>query len=439
MVLLNVLVKPTWLLMEMKAQDLIGHDDWGMYAALLSFGFLFITLSDLGVNYYATKTLAGQPELMKSYFSNLLTFKIFITLLYPFAMVGAGWMLGYTERELYYLMLLCLVHGGSQLVHFFRANFQAMQRFKIDGIFSVLSRILLIALVGILFLTKLDVDRFVYARLAAVSVTIIVSYLVLIRLYGWMRPRMDMKLIGSIAKQSIPFALMTVLYSLHDKVDQVMLERMLEDGKVQNGLYVAGYRWLDAFSMYLWTVLPIFFARFAFFIKDQQEQEKLLHFGQKVAALPMILVSVFIWFHGDLLLFPYANSTPEQLEVISHCLKALFVAGFFNGIFAIFSTILTSTGYEKVISWMVSVAIVLNVVLNWIFIPTYGAIATAWTTVASYVLMDVAYIWYLHFYRDIQVPFRQIGQLFLVGGLAAALFWGCEEVGLVWYISTPIV
>lgn len=425
-----------WVLVEMKVQDVIGHADWGMYAALLSFGFLFITLADLGVNYFATKTLAGQPELMRSYFPNLLTFKIFITLLYPFVMVVAGWILGYGERELYMLLLLCLVHGAGQILQFFRANFQAMQRFRIDGIFSVLDRLVLLIIVGVLFVTKMDIDSFVYGRLIAIGVSVLICYLVLLKLYGWMAPQLDRALISKIVKQSLPFAMMTVLYSIHDKVDQVMLERMA--GETANGLYVAAYRWLDAFSMYLWTVLPIFFARFAFFIDDIKEQERLLHFGQVIASLPLIFVSVFVFFYGEQLLFLYDNSTTEELDVMRSCLQALFGAALLNAVFAIFSTLLTSTGYERYVNRMVAVAIVLNIVLNAIFIPEYGAIACAWSTLVSYAVMDVAYVIYIFRNLDIQVPWSQMVRLFLLAGGLAGLMYGLDLAGLSWLWVTAI-
>ena len=420
----------------MEVQDVIGHAAWGTYAALLSFGFLFIALSDLGVNYFATKTLAGQPELMRSYFPNLLTFKVFITFLYPFVMVGAGWVLGYEEEELYLLLLLCLVHGGGQIMQFFRANFQAMQRFRIDGIFSVLDRVILLGIVGVLFVTEMDIERFVYGRLIAIGISVLICYLVLLRLYGWMSPRLDRPLLKKMIRQSLPFAMMTVLYSIHDKVDQVMLERMA--GEVENGLYVAAYRWLDAFSMYLWTVLPIFFARFAFFIKDLQEQEKLLHFGQVITSLPLIFVSVFVFFFGDKLLFLYDNSTATELETMRLCLQLLFGTALLNAVFAIFSTLLTSTGYERYVNGMVAVAILLNIVLNAIFIPRYGAVASAWTTLGSYALMDVSYVIFIAIRLDIRVPWSQMGRILVLTLGLVALMYGLKWGGLVWYWTTLV-
>ncbi|MEO1449815.1 MAG: oligosaccharide flippase family protein, partial [Bacteroidota bacterium] len=335
-VLLNVLVKPAWLLVEMKVQDVIGHEKWATYAALLSLGFLFITLSDLGINQYATKTLASERADDEEGFAHLLGIKLVLTVLYPIFMLGVGWILRYTWAELQLLFWLCLIQGGNQMMMFFRARFQAAQRFKMDGWLSVVDRIALLIIVGTLFLTRLDMGRFVFARLAAVSIAIILMYSLSVRLFGWTRPRLQLPETRKVLKLSLSFALMTILYSIHDKVDQVMLERMYPD-PTANGLYVAAYRWLDAFSMYLWTVLPIFFARFAYFLHDLKEQRKLLHFGQVMAALPMIFVGGFVLTYGDLLLFPYKNSTPEELTTIHTCLKWLFVAAIFNGVFAVFS------------------------------------------------------------------------------------------------------
>lgn len=434
--LLNLLIKPVWLLAEMIVQDRVGHEDWGMYAGLLSFGFLFIALADLGINQYSTKALSSDPGLIRSYFPNLLTFKLIISLVYPFIMVGAGWLIGYSERELYFLLLLCLVHGGNQLMAFFRSNFQAMQRFKIDGFLSVFDRLLLLGLLGYLFYTTLSIERFIYIRLLTVAIGSVLFYGLIVRFYGWFKPKLKLPVVKKVLGMSLSFAMMTVLYSIHDKVDQVMLERL--GGAQENGLYAGAYRWLDAFSMYLWTVLPIFFARFAYFIKDLKEQEKLLHFGQVIAALPMVFVSIFVFFYGEKLLFLFEQSSPAELATMRDCLNALFVAAFLNGIFAVFSTLLTSTDHEKFVNKLIILSILLNVILNWIFIPRYGAVASAWTTVASYAFIDIAYVVYIQLYISIRVPYLQMAKILLAGGIVAGVFWGLSLTVLPWYVNTLI-
>ncbi|MEO1414299.1 MAG: oligosaccharide flippase family protein [Bacteroidota bacterium] len=435
-VLLNLLVKPLWLLVEMEVQDQVGHADWGLYAALLSFGFLFITLSDLGINQYATKMLAGDPGLMRSYFPNLLSFKFFLTLLYPVIMGVLAWSLGYPEQHIYFLVLLCLVHSGGQLMNFFRANFQAMQRFSLDGFLSIFDRIILLLITIYLFYTQLDISRFIYARVVTVILAVIVFYGLIIRMYGWFKPKLDIPLVRNIITYSLSLALMTVLYSIHDKVDQVMLERLA--GEKENGLYAGAYRWLEAFSMYMWTVLPIFFARFAFYVKDLKEQENLLHKGQIITSLPLTLVSVFVWFYGEKLLFLFDQSSPEEIAVMTQCLQAVFVALWLNGNFAIFSTLLTATGHENAVNIFAGVSIIVNIGLNWYFIPIHGAIASAWTTVISYLILSICYILYFQFRLSIQVPYIQIVKLFILTGVLWLLFYLLDMQGWDWRIVTGI-
>ncbi|MEL7191359.1 MAG: oligosaccharide flippase family protein [Bacteroidota bacterium] len=435
-VLLNLLVKPLWLLVEMEVQDQVGHAEWGLYAALLSFGFLFITLSDLGINQYATKMLAGDPGLMRSYFPNLLSFKFFLTLLYPVIMGVVAWLLGYPEQHIYFLVLLCLVHSGGQLMNFFRANFQAMQRFSLDGFLSVFDRIILLLITIYLFYTQLDISRFIYARVVTVILSVIVFYGLIIRMYGWFKPKLDIPLVRNIITYSLSLALMTVLYSIHDKVDQVMLERLA--GEKENGLYAGAYRWLEAFSMYMWTVLPIFFARFAFYVKDLKEQEKLLHKGQIITSLPLTLVSIFVWFYGEKLLFLFDQSSPEEIAVMTQCLQAVFVALWLNGNFAIFSTLLTATGHENAVNVFAGISIVVNIGLNWYFIPIHGAIASAWTTVISYLILSICYIFYFQLRLSIKVPYTQIVKLFILTGAVWLLFYLLDMQGWDWRIVTGV-
>ena len=53
--------------------------------------------------------------------------------------------------------------------------------------------------------------------------------------YGW-----------GIIKQSYPFAILILLMSFFNRFDSVFLERLLEDGKVQVGIYAQSFRILDA-------------------------------------------------------------------------------------------------------------------------------------------------------------------------------------------------
>ncbi len=420
---------------ENAVQNAVGHIDWGTYTAMYSFAFLFISLSDLGINQYSTKTLASQPELLKSFFPNLLTTKILLMIFYPFVVVGFGCLvMGFSERELYFLLFLCLIHGGNQLIQFFRANFQAMQAFRIDGFASVVDKSFLLILVWALFFVGLDIETFIHARFSTTFLTIIVFYIAISHLYGWLAPKFDIPLIKKILRGSFSFALISILYSIHDKVDQVMLKELA--GEVETSLYAAAYRWMDAFSMYLWLILTIFFAKFAFHIKEPREQSKLLEVGQVVTALPLMFVSVFVFFYGDKLFWQQTNSSAAQVLVMTQSLQVIFIALCINSLFMVYSTLLTATGHEVFVNGLIVLGISLNVVINFIFIPEFGAIAAAWSTTISLAVVGVAYLVYVYLYLAVKIPFQCLAKILLAGlGLGVA-FYLLDQTSMSWYINS---
>jgi O-antigen/teichoic acid export membrane protein len=439
-VLLNLLIKTAWILANNIVQDRIGHARFGLYLALYSFGFLFLALSDFGINQYTTKTLASQPDLLKKLFPSLISLKLGLSAIYPVFMIGAGWLVGYRGEELYFLFILCGVHAILQVNFFFRANFQAFQRFRFDAFASVLDRLLMLVIVVGLLFAEISLEGYILAYLVSAAITLVVLYFFMLRMFGFIRPTWESASMRQLLKLSFPFAIITILYSINDKVDQVMLERIIggEKGKLETGLYGGAYRWVDTVMMYLWTVLPIFFAKFAHHIHDQKALSRLLAFGQPIAAIPMLFAGVFGLVYGDKLLFLFHNSSPLELAKMTDCLHILFIAVLINGIFAIYSTLLTSTNHERFVSWMIGVSIVINITLNLIFIPKYGAIASAWNTVLSFSILSISYIWYIQYRLAIKIPYTNLFKLLAIGAVFGGGFYGLSKTNLQWWLVSAI-
>jgi O-antigen/teichoic acid export membrane protein len=439
-VVLNLLIKTAWILANNIVQDRIGHSEFGLYLALYAFGFLFLALSDMGLNQYSTKTLASQPELLKRLFPTMFSLKAVLALIYPPFMVGAGWLVGYRGQELYFLLVLSGVHALLQMNAFFRANFQAFQQFRFDAFASVLDRSLMLLIVTAMLLTKLDLEGYIWAYFASAALSMVVLYLFMVKMFGRMRAGWDIASMRQLLVASFPFAVITILYSINDKVDQVMLERMLGpmNGKHETGLYGGAYRWVDTVMMYLWTVLPIFFAKFAHHIKEEKQLSKLLAFGQPIATLPMLFAGVFGLIYGDKLLFLFKNSSPAELETMTYCLKALFLSVLVNGFFAIYSTLLTATGHEKFVSWMIGISIGINVGLNIAFIPLYGAVAAAWTTFVCYSFLSISYLFYIQFKLPVKIPYGNLLKLLAVGAVFGGGYWALAQTSLDWWLVTGI-
>ncbi len=301
----------------------------------------------------------------------------------------------------------------------------------------------MILLVVIMLSQRITLDLFIYARLISLLVTVVVFYIVSVRLFDYIAPKLNQERLKVLIKQSIPFAIITILYSLNEKIDSVIIEylsRVSGDLTKENdaGLYAAAYRFLDASMMYLWTVLPIFFAKFAYHLTDNHEKQRLLNFGQVVASVPMVFVAVFVYFYGEILFFQQKNSSPEQIATMTTILKILFFSAGLHGVFAIYSTLLTATGYEKMVSKMIVGSIFINVLGNIIFIPVYGPVASAWTTLASTVFLSLSYVIFTQRKLEIEIPYSILLRLLVVYGLFALMFYFLTLTTLPWYLVTML-
>jgi O-antigen/teichoic acid export membrane protein len=358
-------------------------------------------------------------------------------------MVVVGWLMGYNEREIYFLAVLSFAQAIVQFLFFLRANFQANQYFMVDSTASVMDKFILIILVVIMLSQRITLDMFIYARLISLVATVIIFYIVSIKLFDYIAPRLDFANLKYLIKQSIPFAIITILYSLNEKIDSVMIDYLSRasvdiNKQADAGLYAAAYRFLDASMMYLWTILPLFFAKFAYHHSDLKEKQKLLNFGQVVVSIPMVFLSMFIFFYGEKLFFQQKNSSPEQIATMANVLRILFFSAAIQGMFAIYSTLLTSTGFEKRVSSMIIGSIFINVIGNYIFIPLYGPVASAWITVASTSFLSLAYVYYTHIHLDVKVPYKIILRLLIVFILFGSVFYLLSLTTLQWYLVTML-
>jgi O-antigen/teichoic acid export membrane protein len=432
--LLNLLVKPVGIVVENLVQNEIGHEAYGLFSALFSLATIGAVFSDLGISQLATKKIAADSNYFSAYFPTVFPGKIFLALVYPVVMVGIGWVLAYDLPTLYLLAIVAFTFGISQFILFFRATLQGNQNFNVDAVGSVADKFLLVFLVLALLPVGLTLENFVYARALATGLAFLALYFLVVKLYGQLKIKLNRLHLRELLRESLPFALITLVYGVNERIDIVMLERL--STATEAGLYAGPYRWVDVVMMYLWTILPIFFATFALNIRSKQEQEKLLHFGQVVVSVPIIFVSVFGLFYGEVFFFQFSNSTPEEIGFMVRNLQILFLNVLVHGFFAIYSTLLTSTNFEKPVSVLVMLSIVLNLTLNFMFIPEYGSLAAAWNTLLCAVFVSVGYFIMVARKTKIKLPLTQLGKLAVLTVLLYGIFAGLQVVSEWWLLNT---
>ena len=435
-VLLNVLVKPGWVLLENLVQDRVGHAAFGLFTALSALTLVVATVSDFGLTHYSVKRLAGEPTFLEEFFPALLPLRAGLSGAALVLMVGLGWVLGYRGRE---LGLLAVIGGSLALTQyglFLRGTLQARQHFNTDALLSVLEKVLLIGLVLGLVPLGLTLERYVGVRALAVLFTTVVFYGLMVRFVGRVRYRWQWPQVRTVLREAAPFAVITLLYGVNERVDMVMLERLASP--TEAGYYAGAYRWVDALMMYIWTVLPLFFARFAAAQNRPDELRELLWFGQRVLTVPMLFVGAFVLFRGEVLFWQFRHSSAAEVARMSWCLKILFLNVLVHSFFALYASLLNSTRFVGSVSRLVGVSVALNVALNLLLLPRFGAVAAAWNTLVCAVFLSGCYVWLTHHKAVVPVPWGLLGRLLAALGALCGGWYGLQQLGLSWWLETGI-
>jgi O-antigen/teichoic acid export membrane protein len=436
-VVLNLLVKPGWVVVENLVQDRIGHAAFGTFTALSSLTIILATFSDVGLTHYTVKRVAAEPTYLATYFPTILPLRSALNGVALAVLLGVGWLLGYHSAQIGLLAVIGSALLLTQYGQFLRGTLQANQHFNTDALLSVLEKVLLLALVLCLLPFGLSLSGYVWARLAAAAFTAAVLYGLMVRLFGRVRYRWHWGRTRQVLLETLPFALITLLYGANERVDMVMLERLASP--TEASYYAGAYRWVDAVMMYVWTIMPLFFARFAAALHSREEQRALLWFGQRVVTLPLLLACAFVLFRGEVLFWQFTHSTEAEIGRMALCLRILFLNVLVHAFFAIYSSLLNSTHYVRTVSWLVALSLGLNTVLNFVFLPSHGAVAAALNTLLCAVLVSGGYVWLVHYRAQVAVPWGLLARLGVAFGLLCACWYGLQHLlALPWLAESMV-
>ena len=403
-VLLNLLVKPFYILgIDAEVQNRVGEEVYGNYFSLLNFSFLLNILLDLGITNYNTRNIAQHPQLLKKHFFKIMSLRFALFLLYASFTVLTGALVGYDSYEMYLLLILMINQFFVAIIQFSRSNFAGLHLFKTDAFISILDRSLLIIFCSMLLWghvlgEQFQIEWFVYAQTLAYGLSALISMLILKKEVGQFSLKIKKTFSLAILKQSFPYALLIFLMMMYNRVDAVMIERLLPDGNEQAGIYAQGFRILDAVNMFALLFAGLLLPIFARLIKQKGDVREMMELSLRILIVFSISAGILgYFFQEDLLMLRYPSATAESWVTFGYLIMTFIPVS----ITYVFGTLLTANGSLKQLNLMALFGVVLNVILNFILINQYkaegAAIATLVTqTVTAFIQVFLVY-WIFRF------------------------------------------
>lgn len=385
-ILLNVLIKPFYIFgIDVQVQNIVGSASYGLYFSLLNFSLLFNMLLDVGITNYNTKNTAQYPHTLTKYIGSFIGLKLILSLLYIITTIAFALLVGYTGQALYLLSFFIFNQILVGFILYLRSNFAGLHFFKIDALLSVLDRLLLIIIVAALIYGSITtkpfkIECFVYAQTFTYAATLLVGLLLTWVKIGSFKLKVKTTFSIAILKKSMPFALLVILMMLYTRIDSVMIERMLPNGKEQAGIYAQGFRLLDAVNMFAFLVAGILLPVFSRLISEKQSVKPALQTAGKLLTGTAIIAGICFELNSELIIsMIYQNNIESSSKVFSWLILSFIPLSLSH----VFGTLLTAHHNLKMLNKMAVGGILLNVTLNLTLIPTLKAEGAAIATLIT--------------------------------------------------------
>lgn len=379
-IFLNILVKPFWIFgIDRTVQNVVGAGEYGLYFSLLSFSLLLNILLDLGITNFNNRNIARNPEKLPEFFSSIVGLKFLLAIFYAIVCLVAGLLLGYGEEHFRLLWILILNQFLASLVLYLRSNISGLHYFRTDSLVSVLDRTLVILICGFLLWGNITdqafrIEWFILAQTAAYAMTAVVAFFIVLYRSEYFRLHIDLRKFAAILKESYPFAILILLMFFYYRIDSVLLERLLENGKQQVGIYAQSFRILDAAYMFATLFAGLLLPIFSRMLKNKESAEGMVSLSLTLIFLPaLLLAAIGIFYSGQVMELLYN----EHMEASSRIFPLLMIG--FTGISVsyIFGTLLTANRNLRQLNLLALSAVILNLTLNLILVPRHMAYGAA--------------------------------------------------------------
>ena len=359
----------------------LGVEGWGLFAYSLSFISFFYFLGDFGVNTFLTREMSKDNASRHKYLSTAIILKV--TLLATFFIVSLiiGPHIGRIRLPFTTILVFSTFFVSESLREFAMSINRSLQKMENEGLSKVLIN-LTITVVGIILVAKNHTSislAIAYMIGSAISTFFIFwSIRSEFKNIEWKFSKTDFKTIYDFSWPLIILGFFTLVFS----IDSIMLGQIRSESEV--GLYAASQR-LVQFASIIPTFISI--SIFPILAKRDSNQENPIRVFEKIMtivmaiALPITIGGIF--FSAEIvriILGPQYIQAVPVLRVLMGTILALFPDMMLNNL-------IYSKNLQKIFLKTTSFGLGLNLILNVLLIPKFGAVGAAISTTSTQLLI----------------------------------------------------
>lgn len=363
---------------------ILTQDLFGIFSLSILVLSTVAEMSDFGLNggllrfapYYMAQ---GEESKLKQLVKTIWRWRVWLSAILTFGGIAVSPLLAqcvFNRPEITnYLMFSFLGVGGVVLVGFTSTYLQASQKFLANSVVQSLKGLLrFVIVIALYFAGVRDVYSYLFVYIFIPWILFLFSYKYLPG--GFRAAKVDdevkQKMHSQLAKFSFWLTIWSLSAILASRVDQIMLSNLM--GLKNVAIYAMAFQFVYVYSLALQSITAVLLPK----INSLRTNEELLIFVKRIFKwiVPLvILLAGAIYFSQYVIDFIFGYKYVDSIPVymfLSYSMLISFIA-------IPTSLIITTFNKTQFVAYSGFLQLIINVVLNLLFIPRFGVIGAAYT------------------------------------------------------------
>jgi O-antigen/teichoic acid export membrane protein len=390
------------LFIAMYSAQYLGASGLGDLSTALNVAVLFAVFTDLGLGIVTTREVSKDKLLKNKYFYNTAIMRLLLAiftfgLLILYVTIINQTIFKYSQQTtlLIYIVGLAIILNG--FAGTFYVIFQAMEDLKYQSISIILNGSIM--LIGTLLAIYYQLNLTFFGMLYVIANLICLLYIIVAFFcnHSTNKLELDFKFMKQTMLIALPFSMVSIFTLIAFRVDILFLSILKPNTDI--GWYTAAYKLMEVFlfipAVFTTSVFPIFSQ---FYVSSKESLKFTYEKSFKYLMMLSLPVAVGVTILAEPIILLVYKSTFLTSVLIIQILIWTIPITFLN---YVFGTIIPAINKQNSLLKITFISMLVNIVLNLIFIPTYSYIGAAVVTIVTegVVLILCFYIISKSFYK----------------------------------------
>ena len=394
----------------------LGVDDFGLYSLVLTFVGFFLFLNDFGVSAIFIRKISSGIKNESEVLGEAAVLKFFLSVLAIAVTLIAAVIFAYSPHLIFLIGIFSITHLFGSLSTIYTGSLQAKLKMFEVAIIELSFSAFYLASAILVWILSLDISMLLVLYVISTLLSFLIAWH-----YGKKYSKVTLRFstsswIGQL-KESWPFALTMLFTALYNRIDILMLSKLATVADI--GKYSAAFRLTESLYIIPAALTMVLYPIMSKYSNESKEVLTNIHrFAIRYTAYLFIPAAfgatvlasrIMFWIYG-------AEFLGQDVYI---ALALLSWSALFLVINLISTNLLYSVFMENRSMCVVLLGIFFNATTNLIFIPVYGFVGAAFTTLLTELLLFIIfnYMVFKKIYRpDLSVFIRSM----VAGSIMAA-------------------